>query len=126
MRAKTSLWKLTSRAHSADVEGHHGAVEVGRGLGIVGDDHRNRARDLEVVPSPARGRARETFGERVLVELVDTWRVEDGEPAVGDLRGEGDILRTLGREVVGISFRSGCVIDLSGLPRPVPPRNGIW
>ena len=88
-----------ARAHAADVEREHGPVHVGRGLDVVGDDHRDDARDLERVGGAARARAGEALGQRVAVEVVVAGRVEHRQPAVGDLGRERDVLRALGREV---------------------------
>ena len=77
--------------HPADVERDVRPERVAERSHVVADEDARRRRDLE-----ARRRGREARSEGVVEALG---RDEDGEPAVGDLGREGDVLRPQGREV---------------------------
>src|SRR6185437_12699737 len=89
-------------AHSADVESKGRTDEIGRPFGIVVDDDRQRAAyDVERVAGVAGAGAGEALVQGLGVEVVHGGREEDDVPAVGDLGGQGHVLRALGAEVDG-------------------------
>ena len=117
-RTATSWWKFARAPHAAEVERVHRAHEVGCLLEVVVDDHRHgRARPR--TPRPvARARAREPLRKRVLVEIRSCAAREQRQPAVADLRRERDVLGPSAPRKIGILSRTGCSVDLSGLPSP--------
>jgi hypothetical protein len=89
-------------AHAADVQRERGPQPVGGPLEIVvGDDAERAADDVEGPGRAARARAGEALGERRGVEVAHRGGKEHGEPAVGDLGGQGHVLRPFGAEVDG-------------------------
>jgi hypothetical protein len=89
-------------AHTADVERQHRADQVGRLLDVVVDHDRQRSTmDLEGVLAMPRASDGEAVVQRLRVEVVHLRREEEGQPAVGNLRREGDVFGPLGAEVDG-------------------------
>ena len=109
--------------HAADVQGEVGTEAVRRRLDVVRDDGGRERQDLEVrgaAPGPGAG---EPLVEGRLEGRHRPGGEEDGELAVGDLGGEGDVFRPAPR-MIGMSARSGWTIGLRALPRPEPPGYG--
>ncbi len=80
---------LPAGAHAADVEPVVGPERIAGALEVVGDERRDRRRDVEAGARERRGKGLpRAFG-----------REEDREPAVGDLGGELDRLRLEDGEV---------------------------
>ena len=79
----------------ADVEGQRRPHQVGGPLDVIVDDGGSEGDDLEVVGPVTGTRPGEPLGQGRLEGLDGVGREEDGEPAVGDLRRQGHILRSL-------------------------------
>ena len=69
---------------------------VGGALDVVGHDRGGEGEHLEVLGRVAGARAGESLVEVRLVGVDGAGGEEDREPSVGDLGGEGDVLRALG------------------------------
>ena len=76
----------------------HRPIVVGGPLDVVVDEGRGEGDDLEVVGAVTGPRPGEPFGQRRLEGLDRVGGEEDGEPTVGDLGGQGDVLRSLGSQ----------------------------
>ena len=86
-------------AHAADVEGEHRLHRVERGVAVVGDDDPAVGGDLERLARAAARRAgRSPRRATRRTSSADPRGVVDRQPAVGDLGGEGDVLRALAAE----------------------------
>ena len=90
------------RAHSPDVQRHVRREQPGRVVHVPPDGDRQRDVHLELARRPgAVGTPREALAEVAAVLGVEAGGEEGGEPAVGDLGGQGGVLRALGGEVDG-------------------------
>src|SRR6185436_19298106 len=91
---------LAARAHAADVERQLRLHAVEARLHIVADEHAHADGDVEVANGLAAAGLREALVERRLIDLRRAvGRVEDGQPAIGDLGRLGDALRPDGRQI---------------------------
>jgi hypothetical protein len=100
MRTATLAWKFAPLAPiPAEVERVHRPQPIGRSLNVVVHDQRNGRGDLELRARASRTWAAVAVGERLAVERIVIGRVEQRQPAIAQLAGQGDVLRSLGREV---------------------------
>ena len=85
-------------AHAPDVEGNGRAVKIGRNFDLIVDDGRSECQDFEVFSAASCVGSSKPLVERGLKTGHSFWRKEDGEPTIGDLGSEGDVLRSLGAQ----------------------------
>ena len=86
-------------SHAAGVEGEERAHEVGAAISASSPGMMNTdGDDLEAVGLAVLAAGREALGQAATVEPVLLRGEEQRQPAVGDLAGQGDVLRAFGGE----------------------------
>src|SRR5216684_5215063 len=103
-----------ARAHAADVEGEARLDHGPAGGDVVAQHDGDGGRDVEAREGLAAARAREARLERFLEDGHPLRREEDGEPAVGDLGGQGHVPGPDGGEIDG-NVRASVEDGLEGL-----------